>query len=92
MGLTKKNFVGIAEVIRSTEMDDDTRETLVRSLSKLFAEWEHGFQAKRFIAACGVSHGETLLDVDCGHCIRPEDRCSDESDRNCMARNVIAAE
>jgi hypothetical protein len=22
-------------------------------------------------------------DVDCGHCITPEDRCSDISDRNC---------
>lgn len=28
------------------------------------------------------------INVDCGHCITPEDRCSDESDRNCMNRRT----
>jgi hypothetical protein len=25
----------------------------------------------------------TDINRDCGHCLRPEDRCSDESERNC---------
>jgi hypothetical protein len=29
---------------------------------------------------------ETNIHVDCGHCITPTDRCSDESDRNCANR------
>lgn len=33
----------------------------------------------------------TDINKDCGHCITPEDRCSDESERNCMDRTLRCA-